>query len=76
MTITYEPLSADEIEWMRKYVERNPETTYGIRWGRFLETLDAAVRTERERCAAYAEGMNSHGRFIAERIRTGEHYAD
>jgi hypothetical protein len=54
MTRTYEPLSADEIDWMRKYVNRNPETSVGRVWGRFLGTLDAVVAAERKRCSAVA----------------------
>jgi len=34
-----------------------------------------AVAAERESCAAFAEILNSHGRFIAEKIRAGEHHA-
>lgn len=46
---TYEPLSAEHIDWLRRYVERNPETHNGRSWGRFLATLDARAATERDR---------------------------
>lgn len=36
----YEPLTAEEIDWLRRYVERNPDTSNGRLWGRFLATLD------------------------------------
>lgn len=55
MTRTYEPLSAENLDWLRRYVERNPETTNGRHWGRFLTTLDEAT-TERDRLRNPAPG--------------------
>lgn len=40
----YAPLTASEIDWLRRYVERNPSTQLGERFGRILATID-----ERER---------------------------
>lgn len=59
----YNPLTPSEIDWLRRYVERNPNRQLGARFGRILATIDvrdeeiAKLRAELELVRTSHRGM-------------------